>query len=136
MKIKTSKSKISGTMLISMTDVIFLLIIFLLIASNFSSQSGLPVKLPGSVSASRMTNQTLHIVYRDEDHILFDGQNYDLNGLEIALKESFQSPEQVVRLSAEKRTELQAMINVMDVIRLAGFEKIFVATESISKSNR
>ncbi|MEF3694834.1 MAG: biopolymer transporter ExbD [Candidatus Cloacimonadota bacterium] len=103
---------------------------FLLIASNFSSQSGLPIRLPGSVSSSRMTNQTLHIVYKDQQNILFDGRNYDLDALEIALKESFQSPEQVVRLSAEKSTELQAMINVMDVIRLAGFEKIFVATES------
>lgn len=133
MKFKTSKSKISGTMLISMTDVIFLLIIFLLIASNFSSQSGLPVRLPGSVSSSRMTNQTLHIVYKDSENISFDGRNYDLDGLEIALKESFVSPEQVVRLSAEKSTELQAMINVMDIIRLAGFEKIFVATESLNR---
>ena len=114
MKIQTSKQKISSTMLISMTDVIFLLIIFLLIASNFTSQTGLPVKLPGSVSASRMTNLTIHIVYRDEQNILLDGKNYDLKGLELALEES--------------------LINVMDVIRLTGFEKIFVATERTGKA--
>ena len=136
MKINIKQKKISGTMLISMTDVIFLLIIFLLIASNFSSQTGLPVKLPGSTSAARMTNQTLHIVYRDVDSIIFDGHNYDLRGLEIALQESFVSADQVVRLSAEKSTELQNLINVMDVIRLAGFEKIFVATEATRQIRR
>ncbi len=121
-------------MLISMTDVIFLLLIFLLIASNFTSQTGLPVKLPGSVSASRMTNLTIHIVYRDEQNILLDGKNYNLKGLELALEELFESNEQVVRLSAEKTTDLQSLINVMDVIRLTGFEKIFVATERTGKS--
>jgi len=121
-------------MLISMTDVIFLLIIFLLIASNFTSQTGLPVKLPGSVSASRMTNLTIHIVYRDEQNILLDGKNYDLKGLELALEDLFETNEQVVRLSAEKTTDLQSLINVMDVIRLTGFEKIFVATERIGKA--
>lgn len=120
-------------MLISMTDVIFLLIIFLLIASNFSSQTGLPVKLPGSASSDRMSNQTLHIVYKDPQNISFDGRNYDLDALEIALKESFVSTEQVVRLSAEKETELQDLINIMDVIRFAGFERIFVATEANRK---
>jgi biopolymer transport protein ExbD len=121
-------------MLISMTDVIFLLIIFLLIASNFTSQTGLPVKLPGSVSASRMTNLTIHIVYRDEQNILLDGKNYDLKGLELALEDLFETNEQVVRLSAEKTTDLQSLINVMDVIRLTGFEKIFVATERTGKA--
>ncbi|PKN74617.1 MAG: biopolymer transporter ExbD [Candidatus Cloacimonetes bacterium HGW-Cloacimonetes-2] len=134
MKIQTSKQKISSTMLISMTDVIFLLIIFLLIASNFTSQTGLPVKLPGSVSASRMTNLTIHIVYRDEQNILLDGKNYDLKGLELALEDLFETNEQVVRLSAEKTTDLQSLINVMDVIRLTGFEKIFVATERTGKA--
>lgn len=121
-------------MLISMTDVIFLLIIFLLIASNFTSQTGLPVKLPGSVSANRMTNLTIHIVYRDEQNILLDGKNYDLKGLELALEDLFETNEQVVRLSAEKTTDLQSLINVMDVIRLTGFEKIFVATERTGKA--
>lgn len=121
-------------MLISMTDVIFLLIIFLLIASNLTSQTGLPVKLPGSVSASRMTNLTIHIVYRDEQNILLDGKNYDLKGLELALEDLFETNEQVVRLSAEKTTDLQSLINVMDVIRLTGFEKIFVATERTGKA--
>jgi len=34
-----------------------------------------------------------------------------------------------VRLSAAKQTELQKIITLMDVIRAAGFERIFVATQ-------
>ncbi|MDZ4121579.1 MAG: biopolymer transporter ExbD, partial [Candidatus Cloacimonadaceae bacterium] len=125
-----SKKKISTTLLISMTDVIFLLIIFLLIASSFASQTGLPVRLPGSVSSVRQTHQVVHVVFLDEQNVSFDGKIISLAELGAALRDSFVSTEQVVRLSADKETALQTLISLMDTIRGAGYEKIFVATES------
>lgn len=133
MKIHSGKKKISTTMLISMTDVIFLLIIFLLISSNFVSQTGLPIRLPGSVSSVRQTQQVLHIVYKDRDNIQLNGKGVAFNDLGTLLRESFESSEQVVRLSADKDTSVQSLISIMDIIRGAGFEKIFVATESNQK---
>ena len=129
MKLEISKKKISSTVLISMTDVIFLLLIFLLIASNFAAQTGLPFKLPGSVSQERQTRQVLHIQYQTENQIVFMDKTYTLDTLEQALKNEFNNPDQVVRLSAEKSTPLQSVINLMDVVRGAGFERVFVATE-------
>ncbi|MDZ4181313.1 MAG: biopolymer transporter ExbD [Candidatus Cloacimonadaceae bacterium] len=129
MKLKLSKQKISSTVLISMTDVIFLLIVFLLIASNFTSQTGLPIKLPGSTSSQRQAHQVLHVVYVSDKHIEFMGEKHTIFTLEEALKREFKNPDQVVRLSAEKRSELQNIITLMDVIRGVGYERIFVATE-------
>jgi len=123
----------SSTMLISMTDVIFLLIIFLLIASNFASQTGLPIKLPGSASAVRQTHQVIHIVYQDSEHIILLGRKISLSDLAMELKNEFQSTEQVVRLSADKETSLQTIITLMDTIRSSGFEKIFVATDTLDR---
>ncbi len=56
-------------------------------------------------------------------------KTYTLDTLEQALKNEFNNPDQVVRLSAEKSTPLQSVINLMDVVRGAGFERVFVATE-------
>ena len=130
MKIQLSKKKISTTLLISMTDVIFLLIIFLLIASNFASQTGLPVRLPGSVSSVRQTHQVVHIMFLDDENINFEGKIISIGELPLALRDSFVSAEQVVRLSADKEISLQTLISLMDTIRGAGYEKIFVATET------
>lgn len=135
MKLRISKQKISTTVLISMTDVIFLLIIFLLIASNFTSQTGIPIKLPGSTSSQRQAQQIVHVVYENESSIQFMDNKYSIYDLSDALKEVFVNKDQVVRLSAEKNTELQKIITLMDVIRAAGFEKIFVATERVESSN-
>ncbi len=130
MKIQLTKKKISTTLLISMTDVIFLLIIFLLISSNFATQTGLPIRLPGSVSSVRQTHQVIHILFQGKDSVLFNGESITLNDLNNKLKANFVSSDQVVRLSADKDTALQTLISLMDSIRGAGFEKIFVATES------
>jgi biopolymer transport protein ExbD len=134
-KIRTSRKRISGTALISMSDVVFLLIIFLLLSSNFATQTGLPIKLPASTSSQNQAPQVLHVVFENENTIHFMKGVYSLDTLEDALKEQFRSVDQVVRLSAQQDTELQSVIRVMDLIRAAGFEKIFIATRLPEKNN-
>ncbi len=136
MKLKLSKQRITTTMLISMTDVIFLLIIFLLIVSNFSSQSGLPIRLPGSRSAARHSLQNIHISFLGDDELYYNGVKVDLVLLSELLTDDYMDPEQVVRFSAVEDTPLQKVISVMDIIRGAGYEKIFVATEVIKEDPR
>lgn len=133
MKLKLSKKSISTTMLISMTDVVFLLIIFLLIVSNFSSQTGLPIRLPGSVSGVRHTIDQLNISYFQDGTLYYNQEKVSREELSERLKMDFESTAQVVRLSAEENTPLSEVISIMDIIRFAGYDKIFVATEVITK---
>jgi biopolymer transport protein ExbD len=130
MKLEISSKRISTTVLISMTDVIFLLLLFLLIASNFSSQTGISVRLPGSSSGQRQAHQVLHIVYNSDSDVVFKNVRYNINTLGLALKREFAGKEQAVRLSANKDTPLQEVVTLMDVVRNAGFEKIFISTEA------
>ena len=133
MKISPSNKKISVTYLISLTDVIFLLLIFLMLASNFVSQTGITVRLPGSSSSNRLTVKALEIIYIDSQHIRLNGIQMDITQFRVALPAYYQSPEQAVRLMAEKATPLQEIIGMMDILRNTGFEKITIATEIINK---
>ena len=129
MKLRVSKQRISTTMLISMTDVVFLLLIFLLIASNFASHTGLPIKLPGSSTSVRQSHQTLLITYFSDERVFFMDEQVTLSELPKLLKAQFKSPEQVVRLATENTVQVQKLINLMDIIRASGYERIFVATQ-------
>jgi biopolymer transport protein ExbD len=111
-----------------MTDVIFLLLLFLLIASNFASQTGLPIKLPGSSTAVRQSHQVLLVSYFSDDRLYLNEKQVSIDDLQALLKEKYQSPEQVVRIATESQVQVQKLINLMDVIRGAGYERIFVAT--------
>jgi biopolymer transport protein ExbD len=130
MKLKLTKQKISSTMLISMTDVIFLLLVFLLIASNFASQTGMPIRLPGSRTSDRQTLQSISIKYYSDGSIFYNEMQTSLAEIQDLLKVDFVDSAQVVRISAEKDISLQQVIQLMDIIRATGFEKIFVATEA------
>jgi len=129
MKLRLSKQKISSTMLISMTDVIFLLLVFLLIASNFASQTGLPIRLPGSATSDRQTLQTINIKIYSDGSLFYNEMETTLAEIRDLLTADYADESQVVRISAEKDIALQEVIHLMDLIRMAGFEKIFVATE-------
>lgn len=133
MRLEISKKKISSTTLVSMTDMMFLLLIFMVLASNFTAQTGLPLKLPASVSQERQVHQVLQIQYLPNKTILFQGTEYSLENLGPALQKEFRSKDQVVRLSADRSTPLQDVITIMDIIRGVGFERIFVGTEPIKE---
>jgi biopolymer transport protein ExbD len=60
--------------------------------------------------------------------MFYNEENVDIQELKERLEEDYSDPGQVVRISAEDVVALQQIINLMDTIRNAGYEKIFVAT--------
>ena len=128
MKLRVSKQRISTTMLISMPDVIFLLLLFLLIGSNFVSQTGLPIRLPGSSTSVRQSYETLLITYYNDGHLYFMDKPITIQQLKDILQQKYQTPEQVVRIAVEKQVSVQKLIDLMDIVREIGYEHIFIAT--------
>lgn len=132
MKLQNSHKRISATYLISLTDVIFLLLIFLMLASNFITQTGINVRLPGSSSGIQHNFKTIEIIYNQDRQIILDNIQMDANMLKTILPAYFVSNEQVVRLISDKEVSLQEVIAIMDIIRNTGFEKITIATFKIN----
>lgn len=136
MKVETTHKRISTTVLISLTDVIFLLLIFLMLASNFITQSGINVRLPGSSSGVEQNLRTLEVVYNNRDDIVLNSIKMNLEQFQSDLPYYFKDKEQVVRLISDKGTSLQEVIGIMDIIRNTGFEKITIATIKVSNTTK
>lgn len=135
MKVNTTHKRISATYLTSLTDVIFLLMIFLLLASNFITQTGINVKLPGSSSGMQQTIKVIEVVYKRNNEIILNNILMDLDQFKDILPTYYTSEEQAVRLIADKDITLQDVISIMDIIRNTGFEKITIATYKIPKTS-
>jgi biopolymer transport protein ExbD len=133
MKIEATNKKISTTYLVSMTDVIFLLLIFLMLASNFITQTGINIRLPGSSSGVQHNLKTLEVIYTRNNLIIINNIQMDIEQFRNILPAYYQSKEQVVRLVADKEVRLQDMINIMDIIRNSGFDKITIATYKVAQ---
>ncbi len=130
MKIKKHKKRIQAAALISFTDVIFLLLIFLLISSNFITHSGIKVNLPGSNSQQNEFNKNISLTLTKNNEIFIDEQYVSWEELPEKLnKRLINDPEQVVVVRADKEIILKDVVRLLDVAKLSGTNRFFIATE-------
>ncbi len=78
MKFESSRKPISAFSLSSLTDIVFLLLVFFLLTSQFVIQTGVKIKLP----ASKMNEQSIPtklIVSITEDNTIYVGSEQTRN---------------------------------------------------------
>ena len=111
MSFKIQKGKALDSLnLTPLIDVVFLLLIFFLVATQFSQDDQqLPIKLPSAQSAVPMTIEPEELVVR--------GQGVDLATLEGILRQALaDNPvQQTVVLRGDKRVEFQTIVSLVDL---------------------
>lgn len=123
-----SKHKIdSAFSLSSMTDVIFLLLIFFMLTSNFVAPSGLPVNLPSS-KTSTIVLQRVSVTITDDLRYFVNDKRSSFNQLEQDLREVLQNGEGVVVLHVDKSVPVEHLVNVAGIATSLN-AKVSIATK-------
>lgn len=115
-----------------MVDVAFQLIIFFMVSTTFITlQSGLPVDLP-QATTSAVTSSDIPSVTINKDNQIFIGSTpVALESLEAQLKAALQDTGfNIVILRADKGVLHGLSVQVMDILRKAGAQRIAIATGS------
>jgi len=130
MKFKMANKPESAFQYSSLTDVVFLLMIFFLLTSQFVIQSGVKVKLPGSKINEPSTPSMLVVtltagggVYAGEEEISIDHLPAKLSIMKGA------SMEDNLIIRADKTVALELVIKVIDAARTSGIDKFTIETE-------
>jgi len=98
----SSKNKIDPSFnMSSMTDLVFLLLVFFMLTSSFITPSGLPVSLPSSASSSIEVQKVSVTVTRDLDYFV-DDKKISKSMLEGELKSKLGGPNGSVVLHIDK----------------------------------
>jgi len=130
MAVNITKKRISSVAIISFTDVIFLLIIFLLISSSFITHSGIKVNLPGSASQQNEYNKNINLTLTRDDELYINNEKTDWQNLPRLLNEKLiDDPEQVVVVRADEDIALKKIVRLLDLAKLSGTNRFFIATE-------
>jgi biopolymer transport protein ExbD len=114
-----------------MVDVVLLLVIFFMLASNLVSQDrALPLDLP-SASKTQRTPPRLPTVSIDKagEVYLATEKQQDLATLEAKLKPLTQASGGLVRFRADRAVSYGRVISVMDAIKKAGGQRLAAATQ-------
>ncbi len=126
-----SKYKVDTTFsMSSMTDIIFLLLIFFMLTSSFITPSGLPVNLPTSKS-STITMQKVTVTISKDLQYYVNDRKINRNDLQNALaKELAGEKGGTVSLHIDKSVPSEFLIEVAGIATLLN-AKVSVATKPI-----
>ena len=127
------KKRISSIALISFTDIIMLLLIFILVSSSFITYSGIKVNLPDASGSQSDYTNNIFISINHEGEVYLDQNQIDLDDLPGLLKEKLDKsqPGKIIVVQADKNLEFQKIVKVMDVAKLSGATKFCLATRGV-----
>ncbi len=121
-----SKHKVQAAFsMSSMTDVIFLLLIFFMLTASFVTPSGLPVNLPSSKS-SKIVLQKVSVTIAKDGKFFVNDKKVTPNKLEMVLRNELNNKEGVVVLHCDKD------VPVEDLVMVAGIATKLEAKVSIA----
>ena len=111
----------------SMTDIIFLLLIFFMLTASFVTPSGLPVNLPSSKSSTIIMQKVSVTITKDLRYFVND-QRTNIRRLPDDLKAALKGQEGIVVLHVDKSVPTEHLINVASIATSLK-AKVSVATQ-------
>ena len=116
--------------LTSLIDIVFLLLIYFLLTTNFMVDEGIKIKLPKANATSPQTHKEITIVVDKKGKAFLDNHEVPLNELFAVLKKHLQGRDDgLVVIKADRAVVLNKAVRVMDVAKAAGAGRLVLATE-------
>jgi biopolymer transport protein ExbD len=116
--------------LTSLIDIVFLLLIYFLLTTNFMVDEGIQIKLPQAEASSPQTEREITIQVDKNGHAFLDETRIPLNELFHKLKQKIGGRADIlVVIRADRSVKLNRVVRVMDVAKAAGAGRLVLATE-------
>jgi len=117
----------------SLTDIIFLLLIFFMLTSTLVSQNALNLKLPSSTSKT-VAPQSMSVSIEKQGRFYFNGKRMSLQNIEQNIRRSIRSSgnkeKTTINIVSELGTPIEYVVQVMDMANKLRVQAI-LATEPV-----
>jgi len=121
------RSKSTGLNLTPLIDIVFLLLVFFLLTTQFIEEDGIGVKLPSSNSVANRDRDEVAIAITRQGDLFVKGQRLPLASLTAKLEEVLGADTTVV-VRGDREVALQTLVSVMEKAKQAGAARLVVAT--------
>ncbi len=123
-----SKNKIDSSFsMSSMTDIVFLLLIFFMLTSNFITPSGLPVSLPSSKKSKIVMQKASLTITKDLKYYIND-RRITRSRIEQELRRELNGEEAMVTLHIDKSVPTEYLVEVAGIAASLN-AKVSIATK-------
>ncbi|OEU61923.1 MAG: biopolymer transporter ExbD [Desulfobacterales bacterium S5133MH16] len=116
--------------LTSLIDIVFLLLIYFLLTTNFMVDEGIKIKLPQARASAPQTEETITVYVDQQGRAFLGTEEVSIARLFDRLKEMIGSQEnKLVVIRADRAVILNKAVKVMDIAKAAGAGRLCLATE-------
>ncbi len=123
-----SKYKVDATFsMSSMTDIVFLLLIFFMLTSSFITPSGLPVSLP-SAKKSKIVMQKVSVTITKDLRYYINDRRVSRSRLQQELQRELNGEEAMVTLHIDKAVPTEYLVEVAGIAAALN-AKVSIATK-------
>ena len=111
-------------------DIVFLLLIYFLLTTNFMVDEGIKIKLPQAKASAPQTEKEITVYVDRQGRAFLGTEEVSLSMLFDRLKEMIGGKEdKLVVIRADRAVILNKAVKVMDVAKAAGAGRLCLATE-------
>jgi biopolymer transport protein ExbD len=123
------KNKVSTEFnMASMTDLVFLLLIFFMLTSNFVTPSGMPVNLPTTNKETPMQTVKTTVTITEDLRYFVNNKESSADAVEYDLKTLMKGDENVIVLHVDKSVPTEYFVKVASIANALG-AKVSLATK-------
>ncbi len=116
--------------LTSLIDIVFLLLVYFLLTTNFLVEEGIKIKLPQAKASAPQTEEVITVYVDQEGRAFLGTEEVSLSVLFDRLTRMIgRQEDKLVVIRADRAVILNKAVKVMDVAKAAGAGRLCLATE-------
>ena len=125
------KRKPMGIDMGPLMDMVFILLIFFVVTSTFTRETGVEVTKPQAQTASQLEKENIMIAITREGTIHINERQVDLLSLkDILLQIMAKTPDKEAVIIADESAMTGALVQTIDICTLAGVKKVSMAAQA------
>ncbi len=111
-----------------MLDIVFIMLIFFIVTTSFSKESGIDVNRPSASTAERKVQGNILIAITENNEVWIDKRNIDIRAVRANVERLHaENPQGAVIIQADKDSRNGILVQVIDQTRLAGIANVSIA---------
>ena len=127
--LKRRPRRVAEINLINMIDMLFFLLVFFVLTSSFTSETGIDINKPKASSSKTLPRQPLLIGVTKDGSIHVNESPVSLQSLGSVLKNYMsQDPNRAVVIVADRDAAISKAVDVLDQCNLANVKKVSISS--------
>jgi len=128
---RANQGEASGEINISpLIDVVFILLIFFIVTTVFVDETGVKVDKPRAASQQDIEKESILIGITAEGGVYYGGREIGVGGVRAVISRLQQEQQRPVVIQADRETDTERTIDVLDEAKIGGAQTVFVSTVS------